>query len=226
MIIMAVKAVGFDFDGTLVNSLGEKVKNAGIVYSQEFGVDPKNVETSYKKYSGVSRRFLFDKIAEQTINRKLSEEEYNRLSNKFDKLNSSVIVPERLYPDTVKVLVEQKNKGRILYISSSVPHSVLNESAASVGISKYFNEIMGLGFQGTKGVGHTKYIIKKYGLTKEEIVFVGDELPDIDLSKEAGIRVISVTNTLTSEELINRGAYKTISKLSELEAVLVSIEPD
>jgi phosphoglycolate phosphatase-like HAD superfamily hydrolase len=34
-----IKSIGFDFDGTLVDSLGFKLENAGKIFSEKFSVD-------------------------------------------------------------------------------------------------------------------------------------------------------------------------------------------
>ncbi len=219
---MAIKAVGFDFDGTLADTLNIKIRNAGRIYADKFSVDSGIVESAYKLYSGVSRRLLFDKLAEDTIGRKLSDDEYDNLSSKFDELNDKDMTPDRVYPDVMGVLEEQKSKGRILYVSSSVPHEILRSVVEKVGIAGCFDEIMGYGFHGTKGIGHTRYIMKKYGIDRGEIIFVGDELADVDLSKEAGVKVVAVTNTFPSEVLLNRGADEAIVNLSQLDDVLES----
>ncbi|MEK6854746.1 MAG: hypothetical protein AABX73_00820, partial [Nanoarchaeota archaeon] len=99
-----IRAMGFDFDGTLVNSLDAKIKNAGIVFSEVLNIPQSLVVKKYKRYSGVSRRSLFDNISLDIIGRKLEEQEYEILDRKFDEKNSIVYTRNIIYPNTLETL--------------------------------------------------------------------------------------------------------------------------
>ena len=49
-----IKAVGFDFDGTLISSEKEKAKEMGLVFKEKFKI-MKGVETAYKRLRGNNR---------------------------------------------------------------------------------------------------------------------------------------------------------------------------
>jgi phosphoglycolate phosphatase len=44
-----------------------------------------------------------------------------------------------------------------------------------------------------------KHLIKKYGLSKEEVIYVGDEVRDVEASQKAEIKVMAVTWGFNSE---------------------------
>ncbi|HZD56304.1 MAG TPA: hypothetical protein VE136_06260, partial [Anaerolineales bacterium] len=52
----------FDWDGTLINSLDIKVRNAGLLFAETFDLDPAGVEAAYRRHSGIPRQQLFDAI--------------------------------------------------------------------------------------------------------------------------------------------------------------------
>src|SRR3989337_1827326 len=120
-----IRAILFDWDGTLVNSLEVKIKNAGT---------------------------LFQKV--------------------FD-LSLPGLIPAAT-PSVLKTLQE---KGCFLFISSSAATEELKEIAGSLGLSKYFleagGEIMGSYPGFNKGKDHVNHVCQKYGLAREELLFVG-----------------------------------------------------
>lgn len=208
--------MGFDFDGTLVNSLDAKIKNAGIVFSEVLNIPQSLVVKKYKRYSGVSRRSLFDNISLDIIGRKLEEQEYEILDRKFDEKNSIVYTRNIIYPNTLETLDIIKSSGMIIYLSSSVPQNTLSDIVRKLRIENYFKEVLGSEENCTKGIEHAKFICKQYSLLLENIAFVGDETADMKLAKNAGILPIGITNTTSKEKLINAGAGVVISKINEL----------
>ena len=220
---MAIRAIGFDFDNTLINFLSRKIKNTGIVFSEKLNVDARDAERAYKKFSGLGRKDLFNAMAEHLFRRQLSEAEYRAVSDSFDALNEQYLSPACLYPDTVPVLAREQNEGRILYLSSSVPTSPLKHAAQKVGIAHYFMEILGSDLHEGKGIGHIEFIAQKYGLKKEEIVHVGDELFDMTSAKAAGIYAVGMLTTRYDKELTDAGADAVIDNLAEIESALASL---
>lgn len=216
-----IKAIGLDWDGTLIDFLGVKIRNSGIAFADEFGmesINPLEVKEAYRQYSGVSRKKLFDQIAQVCMGRHLSEQEFQRLSSEFDRLNDTALIGDKLFPYVFPTLEDQKRRNRILYVSSSVPSESLNRAVERIGgLRNYFNHILGGDIYGGKGSGHTALITKSYDLTPSQIVYVCDEPIDIDLAREAGTRIIAVTNTYEAKKLRERGADQVIPDLSELE---------
>ena len=61
----------------------------------------------------------------------------------------------------------------------------------------------------------------RFGIPKGSVFYVGDSAFDIQAAKAAGIRVVSVaTGTYSAERLKSEGSDYTISRLSELSAIL------
>ena len=82
-----IKAVVFDWDGTIVNTMPFKLDNAGQVFAKHFDVSPREIALSYKAYSGIARRDLFNLIAKDNIGRELTALEFNQLSQFFTTKN-------------------------------------------------------------------------------------------------------------------------------------------
>jgi len=51
----------FDWDGTLIESLPLKIRNAGRLFEETFGVPRAGIEAAYRVHSGIPRRQLLDR---------------------------------------------------------------------------------------------------------------------------------------------------------------------
>src|SRR3990172_2965869 len=78
-----IKAIVFDWDGTVVNTMQNKKNNASAIFAERYGAAHENVVRSYERYSGVPRKELFNLIAKENIGRELSPIEFNKLSSVF-----------------------------------------------------------------------------------------------------------------------------------------------
>ena len=137
--IKRIRAVLFDWDGTLVNSLDVKIHNAGGLFHQEFGFSTQEVEDAYRHHSGIPRRQLFDAIMQDLGKPPLQEEFFNHLSMKFSELNTRALsnpaLPGLIPPSTPVLLKYLQEKGCFLYVSSSASSVELKEIASALGIS-------------------------------------------------------------------------------------------
>ena len=211
-----IQAVGFDFDGTLCNSISAKKENVGILFSSYLKVDKQKVQEQYEKLSGITRKELFDKIA-KAFNRAISNEEYESLSLEFDKMNDAIYTLSIIFPGVIGALELLRKEGKVLYISSSVPQKTLDRIVRKIKLRNLFDEVLGSSGYDGKGVVHTEYISTKYGINSKNIAFLGDDESDMHLSKMAKIGLImGITNTKSKQVLMKAGANKIISLFNEL----------
>jgi len=213
-------AILFDWDGTLVNSLNLKVENAGVLFNDRFGYSVESIERAYRIHSGVPRRTLFDAILMEVGNRKLNNSEYADLSNAFTELNLSNLSTDYLFSDTIETLDYLRGCGIRLFVSSSaIPEDVI-ASAAQLGISDKFVEVLG-SFEGFgKGIEHVSYVCEKYKLNKGKIIMIGDESADIFLAKSAEVYSIAKVGSLEKSELSKLKPNRIIDSLSELSELI------
>ncbi|HKZ44019.1 MAG TPA: HAD family hydrolase [Anaerolineales bacterium] len=232
-----IRAILFDWDGTLVNSLEVKIKNAGTLFQKVFDLLPVKVEEAYRRHSGIPRRQLFDAILADLGRPALETGEFDSLSSRFSEMNTKALsdpaLPGLIPAATPSVLKTLQEKGCFLFISSSAATEELKEIAGSLGLSKYFleagGEIMGSYPGFNKGKDHVNHVCQKYGLAREELLFVGDDLSDIRLGHEAGVMTIARVGTYTEEELKDYNAdavVQTLDEITALPGLVFGAEPD
>ncbi|MFH0978659.1 MAG: HAD hydrolase-like protein [Candidatus Woesearchaeota archaeon] len=220
-----IVAVGFDWDGTLIDTLEDKIKNGALVFHEALGADIGKSMRAYQEHSGIPRQDLYNEIALFTIGRNLTKDEYSCLSWQVSARNYFAAKKAEFFPEAISTVKKLREEGRIVYVSSSVPQNELDAVIHTHKIKEFFNERLGSGSRtGNKGIGHTRFIRENYGLDSQPIVFVGDERPDMELAREAGILPIGITNTISREDLIKAGAVDTIQSHYELPYLIRNME--
>ncbi len=217
-----IKAVVFDWDGTVVDTMTSKIRNCGQLFEQTFRCSPERVSESYRKHSGIPRRELFEAIARDTLGRGLSEQEFSTLSNSFTAMNITTYShsDEVLDADTHSALLRLREEHYLLFVSSSATQEEIGAGAKSLGIDGLFEAILGSRAGFRKGKEHIEFIRKQYGLETSAILFVGDEKADMRLAGRLGLRVVGLARDKSKESLSEEFADHVISELPELHDVL------
>jgi phosphoglycolate phosphatase-like HAD superfamily hydrolase len=220
----------FDWDGTLIDSLPAKVRNAGRLFEQEFGLRPKDVALAYRRVSGIPRKQLFTSICADNGLPPLDDDTYQQLSQRFTEMNlASLTDPEAkniVTPETVETLSALKAAGYPLYVSSSADPHEIRQGASALGLNGFFTEIMGSVPGFGKGPQHVAHVLQSQAARADQVVFIGDEPADITLGRLAGVRTVAKAGTYTSEILVKENPDHIIGTLSELPALLAEINPE
>ncbi len=213
------KALLLDWDGTLIESLLLKIKNAGRLFAAIYGVDPADVEAAYRRHSGIPRRALFDKIALTCVGQPLSDAEFPTLSAAFSAGNVALIKKEGiLRKDTLSALAALRDKGCRLFVSTSAVQEEMEPLAVHFGVSTFCTELLGSRPGFSKGPEHAAYIQDAYHLSAAEVASVGDDINDIKLAQRAGIACFGITGTEDRARLDDAGAAYVIDRLMEVAA--------
>lgn len=215
------RAILFDWDGTLVDSLSLKVQNAGRVFQDILQYDSQTVEQAYQHYSGIPRRNLFDSIAMAVGGARLSDEAYAKLSKEFSALNQASVNTDHVFSDVPYTLSRLHNRGFTLVVSSSAVPEDVKQSAKATGLAQYFDEVLGSRDGFGKGNGHIGLVCKRWDLRPREICMVGDEPADIKLAKDAGAQAVVREGTRRRDELLAFEPDDIIIEIAELLDLLV-----
>jgi phosphoglycolate phosphatase-like HAD superfamily hydrolase len=214
----------FDWDGTLIDSLPNKVRNAGRLFQEEFGVPPEAVARAYRRVSGIPRKELFASICADNGLPPMDDERYERLSQRFTEMNlASLTVPNAVgivAQETLDTLRALKACGYPLYVSSSADPQEIRKGACALGLDGFFTEMMGSlpGFG--KGRQHVAHVLQSQAAGSDQLVFVGDEPADINLGHSAGVRTVAKLGTCSLEALRKENPDHIISTLGELPELL------
>lgn len=191
------KAVVFDFDGTLADSM-PFLQSIGVeVMMKHFGVSKDDAIKRYVTTTGLPFEHQIKlNFPGDTRNAAAIEE--------FEQLKIKRIYEQELFPDAEQTVRELAKRGFDVFVSSSTFQTTVEEYFRRKGILDSFNAIVGYrpGFE--KGADHFKHISATYDIPFESMVFVGDSLKDFERSK-GFCEFIGVIGLFDSEQFYEAG---------------------
>jgi phosphoglycolate phosphatase-like HAD superfamily hydrolase len=203
------KAVVFDFDGTLADSM-PFLQSIGVeVMMKHFGVSNDDAIKRYVTTTGLPY--------EHQIMLNFPDDARNEAAvEEFEKLKIDRIFEQELFPEA-ELTVRKLNERRFdVFVSSSTFQPTIEEYFKRRGILELFREVVGYrpGFE--KGPDHFKHICSKYDIDCANLLFVGDSLKDYERSK-GYCDFVALIGLFNRQDFRNAGHNgRVITKLSEI----------
>jgi len=208
-----IKAVGFDFDDTLVLSEKHKADLFVEIFEKKYGIK-KGVRQCYKSLRGkMNRDEKIARIIKKMLKREPTKKEVKDLSFAFSKGYEYKLAGCPLVECT-NILKELKKQVKFMFLLSLENKKQVATVAKHCGISKYFDEI--LGGPKTK-LQNLKHVLDKHGVTPDETIYVGDSKGDVINSKQLKIKSVGLGRTNQHQKILKGlGADFTFSSLCEI----------
>ena len=180
-----LKAIVFDFDGVICESVDVKVE----AFRKLFSNHPKHLKKIvdyHIRTGGLSRYEKFKVIYRDILKNKLTPEKSIELGDKFSKYAYEAVVASPLVKGAQEFLIQYYKK-IAFFIASGTPQ----EEVVSIVQEKKLDKF----FKGIYGSPKTKYeiianILRKNKIDKDSVVFVGDSINDYDGARQAGIKFV------------------------------------
>ncbi len=207
MIKKRVKAVIFDFDGTLVNTEYFFIK-ALKISAKHFNIMP---EEEFTFAVGHSEQYLVQGL----------KEKYGDFPTNFiDKAKSSffdvLTKDELLMPNVIETLKKLKAMNVKMAIGSNSDIYYIGKIAESVGLENYIDHLSSYDI-----VKHAKpephiflNALRLLDVPFDEVIIIEDTSVGVEAGKKASITTVAVTNTQSREEL--KHADLIIDKIDEI----------
>ncbi len=190
-----IKGIIFDFDGTLVDSVNAYV-DAYYTTLKEHGFDIKKEKIA--ELLGYSDKKIIETLINDSANaEKILENYRKKVRNK--EFASSL----KLFPKTKEMLIQLTKSKIDVFILSGSDKKIMEHILEEKGIKRYFKEIISTrddGFNEKPDPEAVEYILKKYSLKREEVIFVGDGMLDFLMAKNSGIKFIAKLGNYFNEE--------------------------
>ena len=182
------KVIGFDLDGTLVNSLPDLALSVNSALA-DFGFAPAS-ESQVLTWIGNGAPVLIARALEWAkgqTGKDFSDAEMYYAENLCNV--------SRLYPDVKETLETLKARGYTLAVVTNKPTRHVQPVLAAFGIDHLFSEM--LGGQSLPAIkphpGPLYYLCGKFGVEPRQVLFVGDSRNDILAAHSAGCPVVGLT---------------------------------
>ena len=213
-----IRCVVFDLDGTLVDMgdlfyriFADVVRRAGLpdVAFDKCG-DPwvcahRQTLEAYPQLRGVAGTGSFADTWERVLRQMLAEGSLH------------------LYPGARAVLEGIQSSGRAICLASNTPRRFVEIKLDALDIRRFFDAVFTPQdpWGGKPKPDSLMYVMKRFGLTPDEVVMVGDHDQDVVYGKNAGVRTIGVLNEFNSrEELLAAEADHIIERVSDVLQIL------
>lgn len=199
-----MKAVFFDLDGTLLDSLEDLADTANSVLVRH-GY-PSHAIDAYRYFVGDGMETLLRRAAPDS----LGEEEFSRLLEPMrEEYGKSWAKKSRPYNGIVPMLLELVEREVILAVLSNKPHEF-----AVLAVEHFFPNIHFAKIQGSPRGGKAKPdpslaldMAREFKLAPGEVIFMGDSSIDMDTAVAAGMLPVGVLwGFRTEDELKRHGA--------------------
>lgn len=210
------KAVIFDLDGTLTNTLKSLWKSTNMALATA-GLPPHEID-SYKYFAGNGAKELIRKslIADgdaELVHFDSVMEAYNRI---FEEYCMFEVKPYDGIPELLKAL---KEKGLHLAVNSNKPQPRTVDVVEKIFGKDTFDLLVGQCEERKRkpAPDGVNYILEQLHLNKEDVLYIGDTCTDMQTGKSAGVFTVgALWGFRDRQELVENHADAIIEKPLEL----------
>lgn len=223
-----IRYVGFDMDGTLLNTMEGNTRMFADYILERYGIDPDEASEHYRETVGRSTGNQLQPLLEKH-GIQLSEEEAAQIGLEIDTKTESEVTPEA-FDQVLEKLQELRRKGYYIFVSSGDQQENIKSKLQKAGLLQYVDAYAGATPDDpdfVKGAAHFKKIAEDLGIDYKtfiaQAVFIGDGLPDANAAKGAGMRFIGKIGTNSEEEFKQAGVQTSIIDFSSLSDLLLNL---
>jgi len=210
-----LKAIIFDLDGTIVNSLPYHHKSWSIFF-QRNNLKESDFSEILKEYKGGGTLKLMSDVFGDSYSKK----ELKEMSD-YKEVIFREIYKGKIYPikGLINFLDNLTESNILLSIGSNAIRKNVEMTIEELGITNYFSSII-CGDEVSKGKPDPEMFIKTLSnlkVSKDECLVFEDSIEGVAAAKKADIKVIGVTSSQSTEALESAGCFKTITDYCKIE---------
>ena len=215
---MSYKAVLFDMDGTLLDTLEDLCDSTNHALAQ-MGYPLRGIEEIRRFIGNGAEKQIRRAVPEGTSEGKIME----TLAAFRAYYQDHCQIKTKVYDGLLDVLSELKEKGVKMAVVSNKPDAAVKKLSR-----EYFGDRLDYAIGPSDGVRCKPYpdmaetALKALGIAKKDAVFVGDSEVDVQTGLNAGLDVIAVSWGFRSREVVIEAGAKIIADdASELEKLIL-----
>jgi len=181
------RAIFFDFDGVLVESVDIKTRAFAKLFEKEGEGVVRQVVAYHLRHGGLSRyekiRYYYDHL----LRRPLSDEQLNDVATAFSRLVVDEVVEAPYVKGALEFLTAFHDRCA-LYTISGTPEQEMKDIIRRRGMDVFFKGVYGAP---RKKDDLVRMIMQDEGYAADEALFVGDALTDLEAAKANSVAFIA-----------------------------------
>lgn len=214
-----VKAVVFDFDGTLCDT-GVGVKKSAKYALDAFGIKAPEWE-QLDFFIGPPLLVTFQERFNQSVT------DAEKLVKKYRERYTNIgLYESEFYNGIPQLIKDLKSQGFKLGIASSKPINYVEELLIKADLQTYFDYISAVSFNADCESKQSilERCLNELGVEPNDAIMVGDRFYDMDGARGAGVDSVGVLWGFGSKfELIESGATYVVDKIQDIESIALGM---
>lgn len=205
-----IKAIVFDFDGVLVESVSVKADAFGDLYAHAGEEIQSKVMKHHHAHGGLSR---YDKIRHyetEFLGKPPGEDKVQHMATRFSHLVESKVIASA-WVAGAKEFLEATYEIVPLFVASATPEDELKRIISARHMNKYFQAVYG---SPVKKEEHLKTILQDHEWQGKDVLMIGDAMSDYNAAKANGTNFVGRHDPAT--DFIFPAGTITVSDLKEL----------
>ena len=215
---VGLKAIIFDFDGVIVESVGVK-KDA---FAELFSSYPEHMDDIihyHMQQGGLSRFKKFEYIYENILQQPLTQEDSDILGQKYTDLAYTRVI-QSAFVQGAKEFLDKHYTSLKLFIASGTPHDEMCRIVEDMQLEKYFQGVFGSPATKTE---IAQKILQQFDILPEEAIFVGDAINDYIGANETNVRFVGRVHQSYKNPFEKLDVADCIANIDELETLIQQV---
>lgn len=211
-----LKAIFFDFDGVIVESVDLKAEAFAYVF-RDYPEHKTEIVNLHHRHGGVSRFEKFKWIYRDILKEPLTEQKLKELGDEFSVYVFRRVIESPFTPGAREFL-RRYHERLMFFIVSGTPEEEIRKIVRGKELQKYFRGVYGT--PADKGT-LTVNVLKEHKLEPSEAVFVGDAMSDYEGAKAAGVGFVARIKEGAYDPFKDLRINKKVKDIFELESFLL-----